>query len=251
MFDRHQIEQDYAHIDIADEAFEHLFAFFDKWRWHLDTRISASGKDINPDVLGYIFEQYINDRAQMGAYYTKEDITEYIGRNCILPFLMDKVAHTTQDMEKEFRPNGYVWTILQQSGDRYVYDAVKQGYNLGWQEQIPQDIAVGIDTTQPNLLERRKEWNRPTAEPWALPTEIWRETIERLQRCEHILHKIATGELTQINDFITYNLDIRQFVQDILTHTSNHKLVAHFYHALQQVTILDPTCGSGAFLLPP
>lgn len=248
MFDRHQIEQDYAHIDIADEAFEHLFTFFDKWRWHLDTRISASGKDINPDVLGYIFEQYINDRAQMGAYYTKEDITEYIGRNCILPFLMDKVAHTTQDMEKEFRPNGYVWTILRQSGDRYVYDAVKQGYNLGWQEQIPQDIAVGIDTTQPNLLERRKEWNRPTTEPWALPTEIWRETIERLQRCEHILHKIATGELTQINDFITYNLNIRQFVQDILTHTSNHKLVAHFYHALQQVTILDPTCGSGAFL---
>lgn len=248
MFDRHQIEQDYAHIDIADEAFEHLFAFFDKWRWHLDTRISASGKDINPDVLGYIFEQYINDRAQMGAYYTKEDITEYIGRNCILPFLMDKVAHATQDMEKEFRPNSYVWTTLRQSGDRYVYDAVKQGYSPDWQERIPQDIALGIDTTQPGLLERRKEWNRPTAEPWALPTEIWRETIERLQRCEHILHKISAGELIEINDFITYNLDIRQFVQDILTNTPNHKLVAHFYHALQQVTILDPTCGSGAFL---
>lgn len=248
MFDRHQIEQDYAHIDIADEAFEHLFAFFDKWRWHLDTRISASGKDINPDVLGYIFEQYINDRAQMGAYYTKEDITEYIGRNCILPFLMDKVAHATQDMEKEFRPNGYIWTILRQSGDRYVYDAVMQGYSPDWQECIPQDIALGIDTTQPSLLERRKEWNRPTSEPWALPTEIWRETIERLQRCENILYKISAGELTQINDFITYNLDIRQFVQDILTNTPNHKLVAHFYHALQQVTILDPTCGSGAFL---
>lgn len=248
MFDRHQIEQDYAHIDIADEAFEHLFAFFDKWRWHLDTRISASGKDINPDVLGYIFEQYINDRAQMGAYYTKEDITEYIGRNCILPFLIDKVAHATQDMEKEFRSNGYVWTTLRQSGDRYVYDAVKQGYSPDWQERIPQDIALGIDTTQPSLLERRKEWNRPTTEPWALPTEIWRETIERLQRCEHILHKISAGELMQINDFITYNLDIRLFVQDILTNTPNHKLVAHFYHALQQVTILDPTCGSGAFL---
>ncbi len=248
MFDQHQIEQDYAQIDIADEAFEHLFAFFDKWRWHLDTRISASGKDINPDVLGYIFEQYINDRAQMGAYYTKEDITEYIGRNCILPFLMDKTSHATQDMEKEFCPNGYVWSTLQQSEDRYVHDAIKQGYSPDWQEQIPQDIAVGINTTQPNLLERRKEWNRPTAEPWALPTEIWRETIERLQRCEHILQKIAAGELTQINDFITYNLDIRLFVQDVLTATPNHKLVAHFYHALQQVTILDPTCGSGAFL---
>lgn len=248
MFDQHQIEQDYAHIDIADEAFAHLFAFFDDWRWHLDTRISASGKDINPDVLGYIFEQYINDRAQMGAYYTKEDITEYIGRNCILPFLMDKTSHSTQEMEKEFRSEAYVWSTLRQSGDRYVYDAVKQGYSPDWQERIPQDIAVGIDTTQPNLLERRKEWNRPTTEPWALPTEIWRETIERLQRYEHILYKITAGELTQINDFITYNLDIRLFVQDILTNTPNHKLIAHFYQALQQVTILDPTCGSGAFL---
>ena len=87
MFDVHQIEKDYQNIDIKDEAFESLFAFFDKWEWHLDTRLTASGKDINPDVLGYIFEQYINDRAQMGAYYTKEDITEYIGRNTILPRL--------------------------------------------------------------------------------------------------------------------------------------------------------------------
>ncbi len=86
MFDEHQLEKQYEGIDIADEAFEELFEFFDKWRWHLDTRITATGKDINPDVLGYIFEQYINDRAQMGAYYTKEDITEYIGKNCIIPF---------------------------------------------------------------------------------------------------------------------------------------------------------------------
>ncbi len=74
LFDEHELERQYQDIDIADDAFESLFEFFDKWRWHLDTRITANGKDINPDVLGYIFEQYINDRAQMGAYYTKEDI---------------------------------------------------------------------------------------------------------------------------------------------------------------------------------
>ena len=95
MFEKHRLEQEYADIDISDDAFIRLFNFFDTWRWHLDTRITASGKDINPDVLGYIFEQYINDRAQMGAYYTKEDITEYIGKNCILPFLMDKTAESS------------------------------------------------------------------------------------------------------------------------------------------------------------
>lgn len=248
MFDRHQIEQDYHDIDIADEAFEHLFEFFDKWRWHLDTRISASGKDINPDVLGYIFEQYINDRAQMGAYYTKEDITEYIGRNCILPFLMDKVKGSTQEMGELFTPKGFVWQTLKESGGKYIFDAVKQGYSSDWISRIPANIAEGIDTTSPNLLERRKDWNDKTPEPWALPTEIWRETIERLQRCDTILGKIKNGEITQINDFITYNLDIRSFVSDLLATTNHHRFVGSFYHALQKVTILDPTCGSGAFL---
>lgn len=245
MFDEHQLERDYADIDISDEAFIRLFNFFDTWRWHLDTRITASGKDINPDVLGYIFEQYINDRAQMGAYYTKEDITEYIGKNCIIPFLMDKTAEKS---DKAFTPNGFVWQTLRNSGDRYIYDAVKKGYSEDWKQLIPENISIGIDTTTPNLLERRSAWNTKTAEKFALPTEIWRETIERLQRCESILNKIHNGEITHINDFITYNLDIRSFVYDLLHNTDNHLFVLHFYKALQNVTILDPTCGSGAFL---
>lgn len=262
MFDEHQIERDYAGIDIADEAFERLFAFFDKWEWHLDTRLSASGKDINPDVLGYIFEQYINDRAQMGAYYTKEDITEYIGRNCILPYLFDRVRHATEDSAKEFASGGYVWRTLRESGDRYIFDAMKKGYDdfAG----IPEEISRGIiseamrkeySETQvaelPEghvpLSELRSEWNKRTPEQWGLPSEIWRETIDRLQHCGDILHKIESGEITDINDFITYNLDIRTFAADLIA-GGDSRFVGWFYHALQEVTILDPTCGSGAFL---
>lgn len=246
MFDFHDIEKMFKDIDIDDEAFLHLFDFFDKWRWHLDTRITASGKDINPDVLGYIFEQYINDRAQMGAYYTKEDITEYIGKNCILPFLFDSVKKTTS--EKDFKEKGYIWQTLQLSGDKYIYDAVKHGYTSDWLSLIPGEIAEGVDTTQPQLLERRSHWNERTPEPFNLPTEIWRETIERFQRCDDLLQKITAGEIHEINDFITYNLDIRQFTYDLLLHTEDHLLVEHFYHAMQHVSILDPTCGSGAFL---
>ena len=241
MFSIHELEEKYPSLDIADEAFESLFAFFDQWHWHLDDRLTASGKDINPDVLGYIFEQYINDRAQMGAYYTKEDITEYIGRNTILPFLMDA---TKKMDEKPFKTNGAVWQFLRESDDTYIYDAVKKGKGL----EIPEEIAVGIDTTKPNLLERRSHWNEKTPEAFALPTEIWRETIERLQRYANIKAKIENGEITEINDFITYNLDIRQFVQDLLAQTQDHLLVKHFYAQLRKVTILDPTCGSGAFL---
>lgn len=241
MFDVHQIEREYANLDIADEAFISLFDFFDKWHWHLDDRMTASGRDINPDVLGYIFEQYINDRAQMGAYYTKEDITEYIGRNTIVPYLMDAVKHKD---EKHFRANSELWLYLKESGDKYIFDAMKKGVD----QTIPEEIATGLDTTKPNLLERRCHWNERTSEAFALPTEIWRETIERLQRYNNIKEKITKGEITNINDFITYNLNIRQFVTDYLANTQDYLFVKHFYHALQHVTILDPTCGSGAFL---
>lgn len=245
MFDVHPLEKKYNDIQIKDEAFTRLFNFFDQWEWHLDTRISSSGRDINPDVLGYIFEQFINDRAQMGAYYTKEDITGYIGRNTIIPFIFDKVK---AKMPQLFVHGGKVWQFLQQSGDRYVYDAVEKGYTKDWRERIPDYIAIGLDTSKPGLLERRKRWNEKTFEEFALPTEIWRETIERLQRCEDILKKISSGEIENINDFITLNLDIRGFAYDLLEQTDDHLLVRNFYHSLKNITILDPTCGSGAFL---
>ena len=91
LFDVHELEDPNRYtINISDDAFIKVFEFFDQYNWHLDTRVAASGKDINPDVIGYIFEKYINDRAQMGAYYTKEDITDYIGKNCIIPYLFDE-----------------------------------------------------------------------------------------------------------------------------------------------------------------
>ena len=113
---------------------------------------------------------------------------------------------------------------------------------------MPDYIEVGIDTTKANLLERRSRWNEPAFEKHALPTEIWRETVERRQRCKELINKISNGEITHINDFITYNLDIRTFVQDLLDKAKDHLFVLHFYRALLKITILDPTCGSGAFL---
>lgn len=246
LFEPHEIERKYAELDISDDAFASLFSFFDKWHWHLDTNLTASGRDINPDVLGYIFEQYINDRAEMGAYYTKEDITEYIGKNCMLPFLFDAVARTGSD--RHFRPDGFVWQLVKTSGDAYIHDAVKKGVDLPLPPEIERGVAVTSNPVGPSLRERRAAWNQPADAAYALPTEIWRETVARRQRCHELRRKIAAGEITQINDFITWNLDIRRFAEDVLEKTDDPRLVRHFYDALRGLTVLDPTCGSGAFL---
>jgi len=241
LFDVHELEKQYENIDISDKAFENIFYFFDQYNWHLDTRITASGKDINPDVIGFIFEKYINDRAQMGAYYTKEDITDYISKNCIIPFLFDE---TERKYAKVLKPEAEIMQILKESGDTYIYDAVKKGVDI----PLPEEIEIGIDTSKPNLIERRKEWNKTATNEYALPTEIWREVVDRRKRYKEIREKIDRGEIKHINDFITYNLNIRQFTQDIIDSHSDPDFVRHFYEALSNITIIDPTCGSGAFL---
>ncbi len=80
LFEPHEFEERYPDIDVPDEAFERLFDFFDQYQWHLDDRPLRRRPRDQPDVLGYIFEKYINQK-QMGAYYTKEDITGYISKN--------------------------------------------------------------------------------------------------------------------------------------------------------------------------
>jgi len=236
LFDEHELEKTYTAIDIDDKAFERLFDFFDQYEWHLDTRITASGKDINPDVIGYIFEKYINERADMGAYYTKEDITDYISKNCILPYLFDE---TKRNYPKAFDPEGEIWQMVKQSGDQYIYDAVKKGVEL----PLPEEIQQGL-----NEVERRIEWNKPASVEYALPTEIWREVVDRRNRYKEVKSKIDYGEITAINDFITFNLNIRQFAQDVVENTNDPDFLRHFYKALNSITIIDPTCGSGAFL---
>lgn len=88
LFDVHDLERDNPNIEMPDKAFEKLFDFFDAYQWHLDERPLRADNEINPDVLGYIFEKYINQK-QMGAYYTKEDITEYITKNTVIPYLFN------------------------------------------------------------------------------------------------------------------------------------------------------------------
>ena len=236
IFQQHQLETLHGEsIDIPDKAFEQLFKFFEQYQWHLDDRPLRNDNEINPDVLGYIFEKYINQK-QMGAYYTKEDITEYISKNTIIPFLFDK---TKKACKIAYEGDASVWNLLQEDPDRYIYAAVKTGVDL----ELPANIAAGIDD-----VSKRTEWNTPADPDYALPTEIWRETVARQQRCKTLQAKLANGEITDINDLITYNLNIRQFAQDVIENCEGPELLRAFWKAITEVTILDPTCGSGAFL---
>jgi hypothetical protein len=235
LFDVHVLEQEYPDIQISDEAFERIFAFFDDFDWHLDDRPLRNDREINPDVLGYIFEKYINQQ-QMGAYYTKEDITGYISKNTVIPRLLEE---TEQKCLIAFTPDGFVWSLLRRDPDRYIYEAMKHGCDL----PLPAEIEVGMHD-----VSQRGEWNKHAPEAYALPTEIWREVVARRIQYAEVRAKLASGVITNVNDLITYNLDMCQFAQDVIAYSEGVDLLNAFYASLETITILDPTCGSGAFL---
>ena len=247
LFDVHDLEKDNNKIQIPDEAFERIFGFFDAYTWHLDDRPLRKDNEINPDVLGYIFEKYINQK-QMGAYYTKEDITGYISRNTVIPFLFDRAKKACSIA---FKPDGGVWRLLQDDPDRYFYEAVRHGitYDVHKNEAVaekrdlPPDVAAGVDD-----VSKRGGWNEPATSDCALPTETWREHVARRRHYEEVYAKLASGEVIAINDLITYNLDIEKFAQDVIAGSEGPELVRAFWKAITGVSILDPTCGSGAFL---
>ncbi len=174
LFDVHELEKPERYgkdIKIEDKAFERIFNYFDQYQWHLDERPLRADNEINPDVLGYIFEKYINQK-QMGAYYTKEDITEYISKNTVIPFLFD-AARAKCKVAFENLNGPTVWDLLRENPDRYIYDAVKKGVELA----LPKEIAAGIKD-----VSKRGGWNKPAPSEFALPTEIWREVVARRQR---------------------------------------------------------------------
>ena len=261
LFDVHELEQQYReNIDIDDSAFERIFKFFDEYRWHLDDRPNAiSGKDINPDVIGYIFEKYINERAKLGAYYTQEDITNYIARNTILPHLL----RCTRDGCREAfsAETGTIWKLLRDNPDRYIHYAAKKGGKLS-EEEMPEDIRIGINPSGDDLLQRREKWNTLADEKYALKGETWREMLARQTQYKALRDKIEKGEICDFNDLITHNLDIEKLTHDMLTQHEGSDLISAFFHVIagrkktensnakeqRGITVLDPACGSGAFL---
>jgi hypothetical protein len=266
-FEVHQLEERNPEIDIPDKAFEKLFDFFDDFRWHLDERPLRADNEINPDVVGYIFEKYINQK-QMGAYYTKEDITEYISKNTIIPFVFDAAEKkcpiafavpSPSPLSGEGRGEGLpaIWRLLRDDPDRYIYPAVRhgviyeapspsQGYRRGEDGDVlplPPAIAAGLID-----VSKRGAWNQPASDLYGLPTETWREHVARRNRCLELRRKLKSGEVHTINELVTLNLDIWQFARDAIVHSEGPELLRAFWHAIQKITVLDPTCGSGAFL---
>lgn len=198
LFVLHETEEN-RNVSLPDSHYEEWLLFLGSFRWTLSE--SEGVNTISPHILGYLFERYINQK-QMGAYYTKEDVTGYICRSTVIPRLFDKIAEARQRSV-----HLDIGALSKEGNRRYVFPGIKQ----------------------PSLLPEESEYE-------------FQQRRERLKRLE-------SADLTSVDDFLTHNLDIELLAEDWLATRKDPAELLAAYQALQNITVLDPTVGSGAFLL--
>ncbi|MCK8826340.1 BREX-1 system adenine-specific DNA-methyltransferase PglX [Natroniella acetigena] len=258
MFDVHYLEEEYNNIEIDNRVFKIILDFFDNYNWHLNEKNLNSKNQITPKIIGYVFENYINQK-EKGAYYTKRDTTDYITQYTLIPFILYKLKARCP---QEFERGGLVWETIIKDIDKYIYSTVKKGIN----EKLPTEIVEGLNDFNNRLkwdktLEKSsKELKEEVAVNDIMLTkkETWREVINRRKRYETIHDWIEdikeNKKELDIKDFIMYNLNLKKFIKNLIKN-SNEKFIKELYYILSgkntkkdSLKILDPACGSGAFL---
>ncbi len=102
LFLEHPIEQTARKagnpVDWPDEVFDAALKFFGSFSWNLNDVPGGEDNEINPDVLGYILEKYVNQKA-FGAYYTRPEITGYLCERTIHRLVLNAVNTQEQSVE--------------------------------------------------------------------------------------------------------------------------------------------------------
>ena len=241
IFELQEIERT-SEIQIPDSAFEEIFKFFDKYVWHLDTRSTGVDNEINPEIIGYIFEQYINlttstGKKKSGAYYTKHDVTSYMTEYTLVLRYLDEIirlGHTPLD-------------LIAADPKRYLKADLLRGYDFtvdDWVE-LPAGLKA-LDANDPSTWSYSNDVNHDSN--LQLDHEDWPLTAYRRSEVNQILLGLKNGSVKELNDLVTFNLDTLQLVRDFHDSLNQVSDLENLWNACSKLTVIDPTCGSGAFL---
>lgn len=86
------------------EYFQHLFKFLDSYNFTIDENDPEDAEiGIDPEMLGRIFENLLEDNKDKGAFYTPKEIVEYMCRESIILYLQnDKKIGLAENQIRSF-----------------------------------------------------------------------------------------------------------------------------------------------------
>jgi hypothetical protein len=232
VFAQHPLEKEHT-IELDDDIFTDIFAIFRRYRWHLDESEHAEDQSlpqINPDILGHIFERYVNEGDQdTGAFYTPSDVTRWMTTRTVGSTVLQRLIDLDVDLG----------ALIAKDPERY----------------LPSEHFVGRAEADEWLGDYPKlgtkeaaEWSKPVPAGRGLPTETVWEVRDRLKYASQMTKELGTGEFGTPADLFRFNLNNPVLISDAMR-TLTPEQLQKYWDQLFSITIVDPTCGSGAFLL--
>ena len=232
VFAHHQLEIEHV-IELDDDIFSDIFEVFRKYRWHLDESEHAEDQSlpqINPDILGHIFERYVNESdEETGAFYTPSDVTRWMTTRTVGSTVLQRLTDLDVDLG----------ALIAKDPERYL----PSEYFVG---RADSDEWLG---DYPKLGSKKAaEWSKPVAAGSGFPTETVWEVRDRLKYAAQMTKELGTGKFGTPAELFRFNLNNPVLISDAMRTLTPEKL-QKYWDQLFSITIVDPTCGSGAFLL--
>lgn len=88
---------------IPSDYFKRLFDFFDQYNFTIDENDPEDAEvGIDPEMLGRIFENLLEDNKDKGAFYTPKEIVEYMCRESIIAYLLNGIPERSHELIRNF-----------------------------------------------------------------------------------------------------------------------------------------------------
>ncbi len=98
LFERDNIDK--LNIDFPYTYFYALLDFFSQYNFTIDENDPNDAEvGIDPEMLGHIFENLLEDNKDKGAFYTPKEIVQYMCRQSLIEYLKSKTAEQHSDWE--------------------------------------------------------------------------------------------------------------------------------------------------------
>jgi hypothetical protein len=232
VFAEHPLEERYT-IKVPDKIFEDIFDIFDSYKWHLDDTPGVEGNEINPDVLGHIFEKYVN-QTETGAFYTPMDVTAWMSATCVSAWIYEILSGLNLNLS----------ALIKEEPNRFIYPEKLVGSDDS--QEVDPDLMVDLDLT--GRANFKNKWDQKCPEGIGLPSETIWEYKSRLFHIQSTKDRIDKLKDIKSIDIATNNLDVLRICFEAIKKLDNSDLDT-LWQSIRGIRIIDPTCGSGAFLI--
>ena len=103
---------------------EGLFQFFDRYNFTIDENDPDDAiVGVDPEMLGKIFENLLEDNKDKGAFYTPKEIVQYMCRESLIAYLCNEVKGSNDAIRRLIE--GHIEDNLQEEKNKKLYDDIQ------------------------------------------------------------------------------------------------------------------------------